>query len=184
MSQAHDWNHLESDARTRNITDLLQKKLISFDVPHVNLKSPVAVRTYPPELYQSIRIKDFLRSDVFTEEIAARGRWFLDMEDLDSLLSNWDRRYTMFFYFASERFEPVLGKYNNALDELAAWLRLPKILIKYHVDKRTDEVWCAFAKDWLEKRAAKMAELYPDLSERDRHEVWNGIVQDNAHRGQ
>lgn len=141
-----EWN---LSVRTRNITPRVQQLLLDYGVPHVLLKSPIAVRTYPPELYARIRIKDFMDPAVFTEEIAAKNHWIEDMDELAKFLQNWDRRFTMFFYLAFERFEFTPGAHDNVLDEMSAWLRMPKVQLRYHKDKDTDRVWCEAALEHL-----------------------------------
>lgn len=86
---------------------------------------------------------------VFTEEIAAKNHWIEDMDELAKFLQNWDRRFTMFFYLAFERFEFTPGAHDNVLDEMSAWLRMPKVQLRYHKDKDTDRVWCEAALEHL-----------------------------------
>lgn len=143
--------------RERNITHQVADLLHQYGVPHVILKAPIGVRTYPPDVYSRIRIQDFLSPDIYTEEIMVGSYWFDEMDDLHKALRSWNQDTTMFFYFASERFEILPGSADNALDLMAVWLRTPKVYVRYHVSKISDVEWNSRAQAYIAKMKAKKA---------------------------
>lgn len=156
-SVRNDWYVLHiGQVATREITPVVKEMLVSSGVRHVNLKAPVAVRTYPPDLYDHIRIKDYTDPRVYTEELAVRPEWLDDMDALVRFLDRWDRRFTLFFFAAFERFEFTPGDPDDVLDEMAGWLSLPKIQLRYYRHKKTDDEWNADARRDIEIRLRRL----------------------------
>lgn len=139
---------------TDEISDEIEAMIRASGVTFIRLKAPVASRNYPPDLYKSIRIQDYLDKRVYTEEFRVRQRWFEDRAHVQKFLEEWDRRFTLFFHCAFERVAFEAGHPDDVLDEMAAWLRLPKIVLRMHRDRKTDEEWNRIAVSTTGRRAA------------------------------
>lgn len=147
---------LAGRVETDEISDEIESMVVASGVPFIRLKAPVASRTYPPDLYKSIRIQDYLDKRVYTEEFRVRQRWFDDRTHVQKFLEEWDRRFTLFFHCAFERVAFEAGHPDDVLDEMAAWLRLPKIVLRMHRDRKTDEEWNRIAVSAIEKMTRRL----------------------------
>lgn len=146
-------------------------------IPHVILKAPVAVRCYPHELYYRLRVMDFLRPDVFTEEFRVNLVWYQDWDVVRAMLNGWDFRYTLFFYYASERYECLAESFDNPLDAMSSWMSLDKIALRIKIFDETDEQWNERAQNYLSNnKGMTEQERYDHLPWRTKDVIWRSQV--------